>query len=204
MNTVCRFRHLLHSLSLSKYCSKKVLLLLVCVCGQCQSCGFDCGSAMGDNGSFTYFTTHVEGGVGRVNNGFTFDGGNVSLHNLQLKQQANKYSERQMLWTMWWNHDEETKTAWNIEEKSKEGDTAIYWEAGWRRAPHTHTHRTDGKADRILTHLTRGSIYSVWMNTSLHGSLTNSSPKSSLRSEVSIGRVEGSQVSDLTVNEIEL
>lgn len=194
MNTVCRFRHLLHSLSLSKYCSKKVLLLLVCVCGQCQSCGFDCGSATGDNGSFTYFTTHVEGGVGRVNNGFTFDGGNVSLHNLQLKQQANKYSERQMLWTMWWNHDEETKTAWNIEEKSKEGDTAIYWEAGWRRAPHTHTQ----------------DWWKGWPNPDTSDTwldlqrLNNSSPKSSLRSEVSIGRVEGSQVSDLTVNEIEL
>ncbi len=29
-----------------------------------------------------------------MNNRFTFDGGNVSLHNLQLQQQANKYSER--------------------------------------------------------------------------------------------------------------
>ena len=39
----------------------------------------------GVNGSFTYFTTCIEGGAGRVNDSVTLHDGNVGLDNLQLQ-----------------------------------------------------------------------------------------------------------------------
>lgn len=39
----------------------------------------------GVSGSFTYFTTCIEGGVGRVNDSVALHDGNVGLDNLQLQ-----------------------------------------------------------------------------------------------------------------------
>lgn len=51
----------------------------------------------GVNSSFTYFTTCIEGGVGRVNDSVALHDGNVGLDNLQL--QTTTTTNRQ---TTWW------------------------------------------------------------------------------------------------------
>lgn len=52
----------------------------------------------GVNGSFTYFTTCIEGGAGRVNDSVALHDGNVGLDNLQL-QTTTTTNNRQ---TTWW------------------------------------------------------------------------------------------------------
>lgn len=55
-------------------------------------------SLRGVNGSFTYFTTCIEGGAGRVNDSVALHDGNVGLDNLQL-QTTTTTNDRQ---TTWW------------------------------------------------------------------------------------------------------
>lgn len=43
------------------------------------------GVSLSHGGSFTYFTTCIEGGVGRVNDSVALHGGDVGLDNLQLR-----------------------------------------------------------------------------------------------------------------------
>lgn len=46
------------------------------------------GGLRGVSGSFTYFTTCIEGGAGRVNDSVALHDGNVGLDNLQLRTTA--------------------------------------------------------------------------------------------------------------------
>lgn len=93
-------------------------------------------SLRGVNGSFTYFTTCIEGGVGRVNDSVALHGGNVGLDNLQLqmttttKQQANnKVVKTQWVIKMGQKRRGEKKKneREEQEEKRQRSELAPYW-----------------------------------------------------------------------------
>lgn len=53
------------------------------------------------NGSFTYFTTCIEGGAGRVNDSVALHDGNVGLDNLQLRNTTTTNNRQTTVVKLW-------------------------------------------------------------------------------------------------------
>lgn len=76
------------------------------------------------NGSFTYFTTCIEGGAGRVNDSVALHDGNVGLDNLQLRNTTTTNDRQTTVVKLWVTRINGAGQKWaghkTVEEKKKE------------------------------------------------------------------------------------
>lgn len=159
-----------------------MLLLLWCVSTDCSadylryaereqtgSCGLH-----DVDGSFTYFTTCIEGGAGRVNDSVALHGGNVSLDNLQL-QTTTTTNNRQITMvvkTQWVirnnkmgpkRRGKKTDDLQEQERKRQRSERTLYWLiTGNKEAPVT---RGVASCNQEAGRNTVSQKYSKWTNT---------------------------------------